>query len=61
MIDFVGTFPSLKNALLVAMATMHFYKAKTGLFMGIFFPSRGPQRTICHQFKIVIGVQGRAN
>ena len=61
MIDFVDTYPFLRIALLVAMATMHFHIAKTGLFMhNIFFAFRGSQGTIWHKFKIVLGVQGRS-
>ena len=37
MIDFVGTSPTLRKALWVAMATMHFHVAQSGLFMGIFW------------------------
>ena len=36
MIDFVDKPPFLRIALQVAMATMHFHMAKTGLFMGNF-------------------------
>ena len=34
MIDFVGTPPFLGIALRVAMVTMHFHIAQTGLFLG---------------------------
>ena len=67
MIDFVDTPPFLRIALQVAMetqvatATKHFHIAQTGLFIWIFFTFRGSQRTIWHQFKIVLGVQGRSN
>ena len=61
MIDFVDTPQFLRIALQVAMATMHFHIAKTGLFMRIFFAFMGSQGTIWHQFKFVIGVQGRSN
>ena len=37
MIDFVDTPPFLRIALQVAIATMHFHIAQTGLFMGTFF------------------------
>ena len=37
MIDFVGKTPFLRNALRVAMATMHFHKAKIHLFFRNFF------------------------
>ena len=46
MIDFVNTPPFLRIALQVAMATMHFHIAQTGLFMVIFFAFRGSQETI---------------
>ena len=58
MIDFVNTPSFLRIALQVAMATVHFHIAQTGLFMGICFAFSGSQETI---FKIVIGVQGRSN
>ena len=43
MIDYVNTLttPFLRIALQVAMATMHFHIAKTGLFMGNFFHIQG--------------------
>ena len=47
MIDFVDTTPFLRIALPVAMATMHFHIALTGLFMsfmGIFFSHTGGSR-----------------
>ena len=34
MIDFIGISPFLRIALRVAMATVHFQIAKTGLFLG---------------------------
>ena len=40
MIDFVGTSPSLRKAICVAMATMHFNIAQTCLLMRIFFTFR---------------------
>ena len=40
MIDFVGTSPSLRKALWVAMATVYFHFAQTGLFMVFFFAFR---------------------
>ena len=61
MIDLVETPSFLRIALQVATATMHFRIAQTGLFMGFFSHSGGSQRTILHQFKIVLGVQGRSN
>ena len=51
MIDCVRTSPSLRRALLVVMATMHFHIAQTGLFI-VFFAFRGPKETIRHQFKM---------
>ena len=41
MIDFVDTIPFLRIALQVAMATMHFHIAQTGLFMQNFFHIQG--------------------
>ena len=41
MIDFVDTPSFLKKALQVAMATMHFHIAQTGLFMGKYFRIQG--------------------
>ena len=61
MIDFVNTHSFLRIALQVAMTTMHFHITQTGLFMGIFFAFRRSKETILHQFKIVLGVQGRSN
>ena len=61
MIYFVNTPPFLRIALQVAMATMRFHIAQTGLFMRIFSPFRGSEETIWHQFKIVLGVQGSSN
>ena len=47
MIDFVDTSPFLRIALQVAMATMHFHIAQTGLFMGkVFSAFRGSKGTI---------------
>ena len=37
MITFVSTPPFLRITLRVAMATMHFYIAQTGLFLGTLF------------------------
>ena len=61
MIDFVNTPQLLRIALQVAMATMHFHIAKTGLFIGFFFRIQGVPGNNMHQFKIVLGVQGRSN
>ena len=57
MIDFVDTHQFLRKALYVAMATMHFHIAKTGLFMRnfFFFAFRGSPRTIWRQFKLSLG------
>ena len=43
MIGFVNKHPFLRLALHVAMATMHFHIAQTGLFMGNFFRIQGVQ------------------
>ena len=49
MIDFVDTSPLLRIALQVAMATMHFHIAQTGLFMGIFFRIKAvPGNNLAH-------------
>ena len=55
MIDFVGTSPSLRKALLAAMATMHFHIAQTGLFMGFFLDSRGPRKQFSTNSKWSLG------
>ena len=47
MIDFVDTPPFLRIVLHVAMVTMHFHIAQTGLFMGIFFSNSGGPREQC--------------
>ena len=39
MIDLVGTHPFLRITLRVAMATMYFHIAQTGLFLGNIFVS----------------------
>ena len=41
MIDFVNTPPFLRIALQVAMATMYFHIAQTGIFWGNFFRIQG--------------------
>ena len=44
---FVGRSLSLRKALWVAMATMHFHIAQTGLFMSFFFCIQGvPQNSL---------------
>ena len=56
MIDFVDTPPFLRIALQVAMATMHFQIAKTGLFMRIFFShSGGPREQFNTNSKLSLG------
>ena len=56
MIDFVDTTPFLRIALQVAMATMHFQIAQTGLFMGIFFlHSGGPKEQFGTNSKLSLG------
>ena len=44
MIDFVDTSPFLRIALQVAMTTMHFHIAQTGLFMGTLISHSGVPR-----------------
>ena len=56
MIDFVGTSPSLRKTLRVAMATMHFNIAQTGLFMGIFLSHLGgPRKQFGTNSKLSVG------
>ena len=60
MIDCVGIPPLLIISLRVAIATMHFNIAQTGLLLETFcFAFRGSQGTIWHQLEIVLEVQGR--
>ena len=54
MIDFVDTPQYLRIALHVAMATMHFHIAQTGLFMGI-FAFRGPSEQFGTNSKLSFG------
>ena len=65
MIDFVGTPPFFGIALRVAMATMHFHIAQTGLVLGntVFFRILGIPVNKLAPMKIcpVEGVQGRSN
>ena len=61
MIDFVNTPPFLRKALQVAMATMHFHIAHTGLFMGIFFRIQGVPGNNLAPIKNCPWVQGRSN
>ena len=64
MIDFVGTPPFVGIALWVAMVTMHFHIAQTGLFLrNIFFCILGIPRNKLAPTKNcpVEGVQGRSN
>ena len=44
MVGFVGTPPFLIIALRVAMVTMHFHTAQTGLFLGPFLSHSGYPR-----------------
>ena len=58
MIDFVDTPPFLRKALhvQVAVATMHFHIAQTGLFMGKFMPnSGGPREQFGTNSKLSVG------
>ena len=59
MIDFVDTPPFLRMALRVAMVTMHFHKARTGLFFnGTFFSIQGVPGNNLAPMKDCSGVQG---
>ena len=60
MIDFVGTPPFLRMALRVAMVTMHFHIARTGLFLGTFFSIQGVPGNNLAPMKDCPGVQGRS-
>ena len=56
MIEFVDTPPFLRLPLQVAMATMHFQIAQTGLFMGKFFShSGGPREQFGTNSKLYLG------
>ena len=55
MIDFVGTSPSLRKALWVAMATVYFHLAQTGLFMFFFSHSGGPRKRFGTNSKLSLG------
>ena len=57
MIDFVVTSSSLRNALLVGMATMRFHIAQTDLFMGIFFAFRGLREQFGTNSKLSLGAK----
>ena len=57
MIDFVGTPPFLRMALRVAMVTMHFHKARTGLFLWNISIQRVPGNNLA-PMKDCSGVQG---
>ena len=59
MIDFVGTPLFLRIALRVAMATMHFQIAQTGLFLGnVFFSHSGcPRERFCINEKLSWGAR----
>ena len=56
MIDFVDTPPFLSITLQVALATMHSHKAKTSLFIQIFFShSGGPREQFGTNSKLSLG------
>ena len=55
IIDFVSTSPSLRNALWVAMSTLHFHIAQTSLFTGIFCAFRGPREQFGTNSKLSLG------
>ena len=56
MIDFVDIPSFLRIALQVAMATMHFHRAQTGLFMGnYFFAFKGPRKQFGANLKLSFG------
>ena len=55
IIDSAGTSPSLRKGLWVAMVTMHFYTAQTGLFMAFFSPSGCPREQFCTNSKLSVG------
>ena len=58
MIDFVGIPPFLRIALRVAMATMHFHIAQTGLFLGnVFSHSRDPREQFSTREKLSWGAR----
>ena len=62
MIDFVVIPPFLRITLQVAMATMHFHIAQTGLcFKNIVICLLGSQGTMWHPLEIILEVQGRLN
>ena len=60
MIDFVGTYPSLTKAFRLPWQPCILHSPNR-FINGDFFAFRGSQRTIWHQFIIVLGVQGRSN
>ena len=55
MIDFVNTSPFLRIALQVAMATMHFHIAQTGLFMSFFRIPGGTRKQFVTNSKLSLG------
>ena len=59
MIAFVGTSPFLRISLRVAMATMHFYIAQTGLFLGniLFSHLGGPREHFGTHEKLSLGAR----
>ena len=60
MIDFVGTPLFLRMALRVAMVTMYFNIARTGLFLGLFLNTQGVPGNNLAPMKDCSGVQGRS-
>ena len=61
MIDFIGTSSFLRIALWVAMATMHFHIAQTGLFFEHFYRIHGIPGNNLAPMKNCPGVQGWSN
>ena len=62
MIDFLSTPPFLRIAYWVAMATVHFHIAKTGLFFGaILFRIKWVLGNHLAPMRYSPGVQGRSN
>ena len=60
MIDFVGTPPFLRMALRVAMVTMHFHIARTGLFLRNIFSIQEVPGNNLTPMKDCPGVQNRS-
>ena len=62
MIDFVGILPFLRITLRVAMVTMHFHIAQTGLFLGnIFSHTRYPREQFGTNEKLSCGSASWSN